>query len=257
MTDATLVRKRHPVLRPTSWTVHQGQRWVVLGPNGAGKSTILRLASTYELPSSGAVEVLGGRLGRTPVDRLRARIGVTSSTLERLTRPQMTVRAAVGTGLRGMLIDWRLDLSVQEWAAVDTAVERVGLTPLASRRLEVLSEGERRRVHLARALVHRPELVLLDEPTAGLDIAGREMLLQTLSELAADDAVKAIVLVTHHAEEIPSGFTHCALVVDQSIWRSGPLDQVLTDEALSTAFGLALRLSHRDGRFTVTAAPPL
>ncbi|MGI9019055.1 MAG: ABC transporter ATP-binding protein [Euzebya sp.] len=251
--DATLVRRRQAVLRPTTWTVTQGQRWVILGPNGAGKSTILRLASTYELPSSGTVTVLGGRLGRTPVDRLRQRIGVTSSALERLTRQQMTVRDAVATGLRGMLIDWRLSLDEGEWEAVDAAVARVGLAGIAGRRLEVLSEGERRRVQLGRALVHQPELLLLDEPTAGLDIAGREQLMVTLTQLAADPHLRAIVFVTHHVEEIPAGFTHLALVVNGTIAQAGPLEQVLTSQNLSQVFDLPLRLSRNGSRWSVTA----
>ncbi|CAN5864074.1 ABC transporter ATP-binding protein [soil metagenome] len=226
-----------------------GQRWIVLGPNGAGKSTILRLASTYELPSSGTVTVLGGRLGRTPVDRLRRRIGVTSNTLERLTDQRMTVRSAVATGLSAMLIDWRLKVDEDGWAAVDQAVAQVGLRAVADRQLAVLSEGERRRVQPARALVAAPELLLLDEPTAALDIAGRELLLNTLSRLARDESMRAIVLVTHHVEEIPPGFTHVALVANGTILQAGPIKQVLTAHALSDLFGLPLQLAHDDGRW--------
>ncbi len=247
--DATLTRQGQPVLRPTSWTVRNGERWIVLGPNGAGKSTILRLASTYELPSSGTVMVLGGRLGRTPVDRLRRRIGVTSSTLERLTDQRMTVRSAVATGLSAMLIDWRLKVDEDGWAAVDQAVAQVGLRAVADRQLAVLSEGERRRVQLARALVAAPELLLLDEPTAALDIAGRELLLTTLSRLARDESMRAIILVTHHVEEIPPGFTHVALVADGTIRQSGPIREVLTAPALSALFGLPLQLAHDNGRW--------
>lgn len=246
----TLVRDARPLLHPTSWTVAEGQRWVVLGPNGAGKSTVLKLASTYELPSSGQVTVLGSRVGRTPVQTLRRRIGVTSSDLERLMKPRMTVRAAVATGLSAMLIDWRMDLDRDQLSQVDAATERVGLGGVADRRLAVLSEGERRRVQLARALVGRPELLLLDEPTAGLDVVGREQLVATLTGLSADGEMRGIVFVTHHVEEIPPGFTHMALMTGGRIVLEGPLEDVLTAGNLSDVFGLALAVSRDDGRWS-------
>jgi iron complex transport system ATP-binding protein len=240
------VRDGAPVLHPTSWAVAAGQRWVLLGPNGAGKSTILRLASTYELPTRGTVSVLGHRVGRTPVADLRRRIGVTASHLERLVDHRMTVRTAVATGFAARLVDWHLDLDGPMWAAVDEAVARLGLAGRSHHRLEVLSEGERRRTALARALVRRPELLLLDEPTAGLDVGGREQLLLALSDLAADPAVRAIAFVTHHVEEVPPGFTHAALVVAGTIAVAGPIAEVLTDAHLGRAFGVPLRIT-RDG----------
>jgi iron complex transport system ATP-binding protein len=251
-----VVRAGEEVLRPTSWTIRDGERWVVLGPNGSGKSTLLRIASTYLWPSSGQVEVLGERMGRTVVADLRRRIGYTASSLERLVDQRLDVRTAVATGAGALLIDPRRTRGTPDpdWPAVDEAVARVGMTAAAGRRLELLSEGERRRTAIARALVAAPELLLLDEPTAGLDIGGREQLLRTLSDLAAEEEVRAIAMVTHHVEEIPPGFTHVALVVDRTIAAAGPIDQVLTADALSTAFGLPLALTRRNDRWQAAPA---
>jgi iron complex transport system ATP-binding protein len=220
---------------------------VLLGPNGAGKSTLLRLAAAYELPTRGAVTVLGGRIGRTPVDALRRRIGYTASGLERLADPRMTVRQAVATGFSAALVAWRQQLDDAGWAAVDAAVTRLGLTHRADHRLDVLSEGERRRTHLARALVHDPEVLLLDEPTAGLDVGGREQLVRVLADLGADPRLRASALVTHHLEEVPPGTTHAALVVGGTVAAQGPVEEVLTADRLSAAFGLPLRVD-RDAR---------
>ena len=241
------------MLRPSTWRVADGQRWALLGPNGSGKSTLLRIASTYEWPTSGTVEVLGERMGRTVVADLRRRIGYTASALERLVDQRLDVRTAVASGLQAMLVDprWRRGAPDPDWQAVDEAVARVGMAAAGERRLDLLSEGERRRTQIARALVARPELLLLDEPTAGLDIGGREQLVATLADLAADAEVRAIALVTHHVEEIPPGFTHVALVVDRTVAAAGPVEEVLTAPALSDAFGLALSLDRNGDRWAV------
>lgn len=228
---------------------------MVLGPNGSGKSTILRIAATYEWPTSGTVTVLGERLGQTVVADLRRRIGYTASALERLVDHRMDVRTAVASGARAMLVDPRSNHGAPDpdWAAADAAVDRVGLTAAGRRPLEVLSEGERRRVQIARALVAAPKLLLLDEPTAGLDIGGREQLVATLAGLAGDPGVRAIALVTHHVEEIPPGFTHVALVVDRTIAAAGPVEEVLTAANLSDAFGLPLQLDRQAERWHARA----
>lgn len=228
---------------------------MVLGPNGSGKSTILRIATTYEWPTSGTVTVLGERLGQTVVADLRRRIGYTASALERLVDHRMDVRTTVASGARAMLVDPRSNHGAPDpdWAAADAAVDRVGLTAAGRRPLEVLSEGERRRVQIARALVAAPKLLLLDEPTAGLDIGGREQLVATLAGLAGDPGVRAIALVTHHVEEIPPGFTHVALVVDRTIAAAGPVGEVLTAANLSDAFGLPLQLDRQAERWHARA----
>ncbi len=253
LAGAGLRRQGEVVLHPTDLEVKAGERWVILGPNGAGKSTVLRLASTYELPSDGTVEVLGGRLGRTPVEQLRRRIGVTSSELERLTRQHMTVRDAAATGFAGHLTNWHTTLSGEQAEQVQRALDRMGLTALADRRLQVISDGERRRVHLARALVGEPELLILDEPAAALDIAGRELLVGDLGRLAASPDLRAIVLVTHHVEEIPPGFTHAALMAGGRIVRGGPLDDVVADHWMSQVFGIDLRVRRDGARFWASA----
>ncbi|MEO2106225.1 MAG: ATP-binding cassette domain-containing protein [Actinomycetota bacterium] len=244
-----MTRQRQVVLHDVDWRVEDGERWVLLGPNGAGKSSILKVAATYDHASTGTIIVLGETLGRTLVQDLRLRLGYTASSLERLMDQRMSVREAVASGFDAKLVRFGSTHDEERWAAVDASLARVGLAAIADRRLALLSEGERRRVQIARASLTGPELLLLDEPTAGLDIAGREQLLGLLEDIAADPAVRAVALVTHHVEEIPRGFTHVALVADGTIVEAGPIEEVLTSAALSRAFDHPLEVRHQDGRF--------
>ena len=241
------------ILRGVDWTIEEGQNWVVLGPNGSGKTTLVRIASMWLHPTSGRVAVGGRELGRVDVRALRASIGFASAAMADLLRPDLSVRDAVMTARRAALEPWWHDYDDSDRAATQSALDRVGLTRLAHRPFGALSSGERQRATLARALVVDPELVLLDEPNAGLDLGGREQLVATLAELAADATVAPIALVTHHVEEIPDGFGHALLLREGRVVASGPLDITLTSESLSSCFGCALELERVRGRWTARA----
>lgn len=242
------------VLRGIDWQVLPGQRWVVLGPNGAGKSSLLRVAATYEMPSSGRATVLGSQMGRVNVWTLRPRIGWASPGTARMLKPFLTVRQAVVTGLRSVMTMFRQDFSDEEWERAETLARRSGLSHLLDRRVDRLSEGERQRLLLARMLMSDPDLLLLDEPTAGLDLPGRERLISQLAALGEEPRPQAIVLVTHHFEEIPPGFTHGLLLRDGAVVASGPLGEVLTDDNLAACFGVPLSLERRGGRWWAYSA---
>jgi iron complex transport system ATP-binding protein len=241
-------------LTRVDWTVREGERWAVLGPNGAGKSTLARLIAGYGFPSCGSVQVLGERYGRTDLRELRRRIGYTGVPLARLLRPELTAVEAVVTARPAVLAMFRQHFSTEEWERSRALLDDWGAgEALADRRVADLSEGERQRVLLARALLADPELLVLDEPTAGLDMGGRERLVARLAQLHADGRLQAVVLVTHHLEEIPPGFTHALLLRHGKVAAAGPLDEVLTAEALSDSFGLPMSVSRTDGRWFARA----
>jgi iron complex transport system ATP-binding protein len=241
------------ILPTVDWCVDAGERWVVLGPNGAGKSTLLRIASLWLHPTTGVVRVLGHELGRVDVRELRTRVGFASAAMADLLRPALTARDVVKTARFGALEPWWHEYTPEDAARADALLARVGCAALAGHTFGTLSSGERQRVLLARSLMTDPGLVLLDEPTAALDLAGREQLVATLAALAADPATPPLVLVTHHVEEIPPGFTHALLLGRDGVHAAGPIDEVLDDAALSTLFGLPVRLSREDGRWTARA----
>lgn len=241
------------ILRDLDWTVTAGERWVVLGPNGSGKSTMLDIASLWLHPTSGSVRVLGEELGRCDVRRVRGRIGVSSAALADRLRPALSVEDLVVTGLRGDLETWWHDYGDADRALATAALGRVGAAHLGGRTFGTLSSGERQRVQLARTLVAEPALLLLDEPFAGLDLGAREDLLGRLTDLAQDRSVAPIVLVTHHVEEIPVGFTHALLLRDGRLVASGPIDTALTPGTLGETFGLHVQLAREAGRWRATA----
>jgi iron complex transport system ATP-binding protein len=238
------------LLREVGWQVRRGERWVVVGPNGAGKSTLLQVAGTYRFPSRGVVSVLGARIGRVDVRQLRRRIGYASVELERLLDGRLTAYDAVISALAALLVRWRVDYSDDDCRRAAALLDDFGVGGLADRPIGSLSEGERRRVQIARALMATPDLLLLDEPAAGLDIAGREQLLEVLTGLARDQRLGAIVFVTHHVEEIPPGFTHALLLADGAVVASGRLESTLTSEALSRCVGMPIDVSYVGGRYT-------
>ena len=241
------------VLRGIDWNVRAGQRWVVLGLNGSGKTTLVRIASMWEHPSSGTVEVLGERLGRTDVRRLRARIGFTSAAVADMLRPSLTAVEVVMTAKHAALEPWWHTYDDADEHRARLVLKRVGCSHRADHRFGTLSSGERQRVLLARALSLEPGVIILDEPNAGLDLAGREELILTLRDLALDPSTPPLVLVTHHADEIPDGFTHVLLLRDGTMMAAGPMEETLTSTSLSACFGLDLLLERRRGRWTAHA----
>jgi iron complex transport system ATP-binding protein len=254
LTDVHLVRGERTILHDVSWQVQSDERWVVLGQNGSGKTTLCKLASLYIHPSRGTIDVLGRRLGRVDVRELRTHIGFTSAAVERMLRPTLTVSDAVVTGKHAALAPYWHEYSDDDRERARQLLDRFGCERLVDERFGNLSSGERQRVLLARTLMSEPSLLLLDEPTAGLDLGGREQLVSLLGRFAASSTAPATVMVTHHVDEIPPGFTHALLLRDGRILSSGPTDQVLTQSGLSECFGLPLNLERRDGRWLAWGA---
>jgi iron complex transport system ATP-binding protein len=238
------------LLREVDWAVELDERWVVLGPNGAGKTTLLRLASAEMHPTVGVVHVLGERLGRVDVFELRTRVGLSSAGLGLRVPTDEVVRDVVVSAGYGVLGRWRERYDDTDTERAEQLLDVLGVRGLAARTFGTLSEGERKRVLIARALMTDPELLLLDEPAAGLDLGGREDLLGRLSTLAMDTNAPTSVLVTHHVEEIPRGYTHALLLREGAVVASGLIDDVLSDENLSATFGLPLGVRRRRGRYT-------
>lgn len=253
LADVSLVRGRATLLAGISWRVDEGDRWVIIGPNGAGKTTLLQILAAQMHPTTGTAELLGERLGRVDVFELRPRIGVTSAAMtERIPRRE-AVRDVVVSAAYAVTGRWLEEYDAMDLDQADALLDQLHIGHLADRTFGTLSEGERKRVQIARALMTDPELLLLDEPAAGLDIAGRESLVATLNELTIDEYAPAMVLVTHHVEEIPVGITHALLLKDGEIVSSGPIDDALTDDTLSEAFDIPLELGRSNGRWTVRA----
>jgi iron complex transport system ATP-binding protein len=235
------------------WTIDESQRWVVLGPNGAGKTTLTQVLSAQLHPTTGVAGLLGEVLGTVDVFELRPRIGVTSAALaDRLPRGER-VQDVVVSASYAVVGRWREHYDQLDHQRAQTLLSQLGIEHLADRTFGTLSEGERKRVQIARALMTDPELLLLDEPAAGLDLAGRESLLRTLSDLTQNPVAPATVLVTHHVEEIPAGITHALLLAGGRVVAAGPLAQTLTGDLLSETFQLPLKLSEADGRYTARA----
>ena len=249
----TVVRDGRAILDDVDWTVAHGERWIVLGPNGSGKTTLCQVASLYQHPLRGDVEVFGERLGRTDVRELRQRIGYASVRLADLLRSGLSAIDVVVTAKHGALVTWWHRYDDADYAKARALLARFGCAHLTDRTFGTMASGERKRVELARALMADPGLLLLDEPAAGLDLEGRETLVGALSTLARDPAVPATVLVTHHVDEIPSGFTHVLMLSGGRRMEAGPLDQTLTGETLSRCFGIDLKVEQRNGRWQAWA----
>ncbi len=246
----TIRRGAATLLEDVDWTVEEDERWVILGPNGAGKTTLVQVASTQLHPSDGVAGILGEVLGAVDVFDLRPRIGLTSAALaERIPRSER-VRDVVMSASYSVIGRWREEYGDLDVRRADELMAELGVGRLGDRTFGTLSEGERKRVQIARALMTDPELLILDEPAAGLDLGGREDLVSTLAVLAMDPDAPAIVLVSHHVEEIPPGFTHVLMLREGRVTASGPIERVLTEEALSATFGMPLVLRQEAGRWS-------
>ncbi len=255
LAGASVVRDGRAILDAVDWEVGPGERWVVLGPNGSGKTTLLQVAGARLWPTSGTVDILGERLGRVDVRTLRPRIALVSGSVVRQLRPDLSVREVVVTGRYAALEPWWNRYTDQDWARADQLLADAGVGAIAGRTFAVVSEGERQQALLARALMSSPELLLLDEPAAGLDLGARERLVLRLGALADDPAVPPVVLVTHHTEEIPPGFTHAALVRQGQLVAKGPLEEVLTAEGVSQCFGVRVQVGRDGSRWWSRATP--
>jgi iron complex transport system ATP-binding protein len=255
LADVTVRRGDTTLVEGIDWTVEEDERWVILGPNGAGKTTLLQVVSAQIHPTSGVVGILGEVLGTVDVFELRPRIGLTSAALaERIPRSER-VHDVVVSASYAVIGRWREHYDELDHERAAELLTEMGVKHLADRTFGTLSEGERKRVQIARSLMADPELLLLDEPAAGLDLGGREDLVSTLSVLAMDELSPATVLVSHHVEEIPPGFTHVLMMREGKAVACGPLEHVMTEEAVSATFGMPILLEHSDGRWSARRHP--
>ncbi|ACV79422.1 ABC transporter ATP-binding protein [Nakamurella multipartita] len=254
LTEVTVRRSPATLLDAVHWNVEVDQRWVILGPNGAGKTTLLQIAAGLMFPTSGRVHILGERLGAVDVAELRPRIGLSSAALAGRVPPHERVLDVVVSAGYGVVGRWREAYDELDFARGRELLDAMGVAALADRTYGTLSEGERKRTLAARALMADPELLLLDEPAAGLDLGGREDLLARLTRLAVDPSAPTTVLVTHHVEEIPPAFSHVLLLRGGRVVAAGPLADTLTADALSETFGMTLALERRGERYFAFAA---
>jgi iron complex transport system ATP-binding protein len=251
LANVSFRRDGRTILAPCTWSGLSGQRWIVLGANGSGKTTLLRIAAMYEHPSSGDVTVLGETLGRTDVRVLRRRIGYMSPSLSVQLRPDLRCLDVVMTAKFPALEPWWHRYDEADEAHALACLDRLGVAWLAQRPLGTASSGEQQRVLIARTLMNDPSILLLDEPSARLDLGGREQLVQSLAELTTDPAAPPLILVTHHLDEVPRGMTHVLMLREGQVVVSGPIERDLTSVNLSACFGMPLVLEERDdGRFS-------
>jgi iron complex transport system ATP-binding protein len=253
MVDVGVRREGRWILDGIDWAIHAGERWAIVGPNGSGKTTLLRVAATYLWPSRGSVEVLGARIGAIDARELRRRIGFVSAALANEIEGGRVAADVVLSARHAALAPWWAAYTAADEARAAAALDRLGLDGLGRRTFATLSSGERQRVLIARTLMTEPQLVLLDEPAAGLDLGAREALVARIGALATDASLEAVVLVTHHVEEIPAAFSHALVMADGRVVAAGPIGSTLTGPVLSRAYGLDLRVESSDGRFWARA----
>lgn len=253
LTDVSVVRGGTTILDSVNWSVDDDQRWVILGPNGAGKTTMLQIAAAIMHPSSGTAEILDEPLGGTDLFELRPRIGFASTAMARKVPANEKVINVVMTAAYSVTGRWNEEYEEIDERRAQRVLAEWKLDHLAERTFGTLSDGEQKRVQIARAVMTDPEILLLDEPAASLDLGAREELLHLLSGYASESHSPAIIMVTHHVEEIPRGFTHVLLLAKGRIVAAGPLAEALTSENLSETFNLKIELSETDGRYNARA----
>lgn len=249
LNDVSVRRGTSMLLSDVSLTVQDGERWVILGPNGAGKTTLMLILAGMLFPTSGTVELLDEVTGAVSMAELRTRIGWASSALAGDIPPREAVLDVVVTGAQAVTGRWRDVYDEQDLARAHRLLVDWGLEAFAHRTFGTLSEGERKRCLIARSLMADPELLLLDEPGAGLDLGGREDLVSRMRRLALDPMAPTQIVVTHHVEEIPEGFTHGLLLRGGRTMAAGPLDEVLTAAILTETFGLPIDVRSEAGRW--------
>ncbi|MET8682190.1 ABC transporter ATP-binding protein [Streptomyces sp. NPDC004647] len=255
LVDVSVVREGRALVDQVSWSVAEGERWVILGPNGAGKTTLLNIASSYLFPTSGAAQILGEKLGSVDVFELRPRIGVAGIAMaDKLPRNQ-TVLQTVLTAAYGMTAHWQESYEPIDEERARAFLDRLGMSEYLDRKFGTLSEGERKRTLIARAMMTDPELLLLDEPAAGLDLGGREDLVRRLGRLARDRFAPSMIMVTHHVEEIAPGFTHVLMIRQGKVLAAGPVETELNSRNLSLCFGLPLIVERNGDRWMAQGLP--
>jgi iron complex transport system ATP-binding protein len=255
--DVSVVRDGRALVDDVSWAVKEGERWVILGPNGAGKTTLLNIASSYLFPTTGTASILGEKLGRpgTDVFDLRPRIGMAGAAMADKMPKRQTVLQTVLTAAYGMTATWHESYDEVDEQRARAFLDRLGMTEYLDRKFGTLSEGERKRTLIARAMMTDPELLLLDEPAAGLDLGGREDLVRRLGRLAQDPYAPSMIMVTHHVEEIAPGFTHVLMIRQGKVLAAGPMETELTSRNLSLCFGLPLLVEQRGKRWSAQGLP--
>jgi iron complex transport system ATP-binding protein len=247
--DVSVRRGDRVILGPLTFAIKPGERWVVLGPNGAGKSTLLQILATRIFPTIGSVYLLDKEMGRVDLSELRTQIGICGALISEDIPAEEKVRDVVLTAAYAILGRWNEAYDLWDESRAVALLTTFGVRELADRTYGTLSEGERKRVQISRALMADPELLLLDEPAAGLDLGGREDLLRRFSIFASDPTAPASILVTHHIEEIPSGTTHALILKDGKVAVSGPIAEVITTEHVSAIFGLPITVVREGDRF--------
>ena len=251
--SVSVVRDGKTILGPLDWQVNENERWVILGPNGAGKSTLFSLCSAQIHPTSGFVEILGSKLGAVDVFEVRPRIGFMGSTLINLLPEDEKVIDIVLTAAYAMLGRWNERYELWDESRAQGLLTTLGVRELAQRNFNTLSEGEKKRVLIARSLMSDPEILLLDEPASGLDLGGREDLLNRFDLLANDPYAPVTLIITHHIEEIPSGSTHALLLKSGKVVGSGPISSVITSENLSLAYDMKINVTVANNRYSANA----